>query len=100
MGGLDGYGHNSDKEHEQLTLKFYSKNVNPKVLQLYNVTGIYYKSGIIHVTDCIETEEEMCEGIVGSELATLREMCKIAMYNDDIAAEFLLSSFLSQVYLR
>ena len=52
------------------------------------------------MTDCIETEEEMCEGIVGSELATLREMCKIAMYNDDIAAEFLLSSFLSQVYLR
>ena len=44
--------HNDDKKKELFKIKFYSKEVNLRVLQLYDIIGVFYGPDIIHVITC------------------------------------------------
>lgn len=95
----DSFGHNHDKQQTKMQLKVYSKNSNLRVLQLYDVTGVYYDGGIVHVIEFTETGL----GKVGNNVSMhekLSNLCSKAMFNDQLAGQLLMSSFISEVYLR
>jgi len=92
--------HNDDKKKEIFKIKLYSKEMNLRVLQLYDVVGVFYKPDIIHVISC---SENINVPITSNELESIEELrtvCRQAMLGDDLAGQILLATMASEIYLR
>ena len=93
--------HNDDKKKELFKIKFYSKDINLRVLQLYDIVGVFYQPDIIHVITCQE-QIDLPIGL-NNELEHIDELkraCRQAMLGDEVAGQMLLATMASEIYLR
>ena len=74
--------------------------MNLRVLQLYDVVGVFYKPDIIHVITCSENTHLPITSCELKSIEELKSVCRQAMLGDDLAGQILLATMASEIYLR
>ena len=92
--------HNDDKKKEIFKIKLYSKEMNLRVLQLYDVVGVFYKPDVIHIISCSENINLPITSTEMESIEELKTVCRQAMLGDDLAGQILLATMASEIYLR
>ena len=92
--------HNDDKKKEIFKIKLYSKEMNLRVLQLYDVVGVFYKPDVIHIISCSENINLPISSTEMESIEELKTVCRQAMLGDDLAGQILLATMASEIYLR
>ena len=92
--------HNDDKKKEIFKIKLYSKEMNLRVLQLYDVVGVFYKPDVIHIISCSENIDLPITSTEMESIEELQAVCRQAMLGDDLAGQILLATMASEIYLR
>ena len=74
--------------------------MNLRVLQLYDVVGVFYKPDVIHIISCSENINLPITSTEMESIEELKTVCRQAMLGDDLAGQILLATMASEIYLR